>query len=361
MSLSLLYLVVFTIYRVYSGEPSVDLINIKSPTKIAFYDFDKTLAIESFGGAILKICQAPPENNTCDGKDALIDAFYSLPDPLLRTKIAFGNDTRINRLKLHLERVLGDDSTVEDGNIYVLTTSWEPVPAEYWADLVYEMLKIINFDIYFPREHILALDDPGPGIQADKGAVAKNKMDEVGITEMSACIFLDDKQGNLNFANCDGTDPVGASCDDYGGNRHICDTLLIQERLGLDGTDKNYIEARTLMISDTTSNTNSDSNSNSNSDSDSESGDQARSMGERGDNGKEVDDKYNVKTKVGLRNIVYIWSGVIGLILIMAISYWCYCGYKRKMKLMSEIKEQFVNDNEVELEGKNENIEIQMQ
>ena len=114
--------------------------------------------------------------------------------------------------------------------------------------MIWAIIQYVEFEEYFPRDHILGLDDPGPGIQADKGSKLKEKLDELDMgIEKAECIFADDKLGNLNWANCNGYDADGDSCDDYGGTRNYCDTLLIQEREGMDGTDMNYIEARGIL------------------------------------------------------------------------------------------------------------------
>ena len=114
--------------------------------------------------------------------------------------------------------------------------------------MIWAIIQLVGFEKYFPRDNILGLDDPGVGIQADKGSKLKSKLDSLDIDiSMAQCIFADDKLGNLNWAYCDGTDADGDLCSDYGGNRAICDTLLIQEREGMDGTDMNYIEARGIL------------------------------------------------------------------------------------------------------------------
>lgn len=66
------------------------------------------------------------------------------------------------------------------------------------------------------------------GITGDKGAVLREKMNELGIKQ-DQCIFADDKTGNLDSAKND------------------CDTLLIQERAGMDFTDIEYLEQRARL------------------------------------------------------------------------------------------------------------------
>lgn len=114
--------------------------------------------------------------------------------------------------------------------------------------MISAVIAKVGLSDYFPDSQILGLDDPGPGIQADKGSELSAALDALDFdVSMDQCIFLDDKLGNLNWANCEGTDADGDSCSDYGGTRQICDTLLIQEREGMDGTDMNYVEARGIL------------------------------------------------------------------------------------------------------------------
>ena len=96
--------------------------------------------------------------------------------------------------------------------------------------MIWEVFGYVGMQDYFGREHILGLADPGPGIQADKGSEAQIALDALGITETSQCILADDKLTNLNWAYT------------------ICDTLWIQERAGMDGTDMNCVEARMLSF-----------------------------------------------------------------------------------------------------------------
>lgn len=128
-----------------SGEPSKDILDVTHNTKIAFYDFDRTMAVTSFGESILRVCQQQQqqrqksipdpdsdpetkteteteteENNTnynnnnnnnnstmCNETDGMINALMSLPDPKQTVIDAFGGQKRIERLQLHYQRMKG--------------------------------------------------------------------------------------------------------------------------------------------------------------------------------------------------------------------------------------------------------------
>mmetsp|Transcript_51854 Transcript_51854/g.46544 ORF Transcript_51854/g.46544 Transcript_51854/m.46544 type:complete len:281 (+) Transcript_51854:40-882(+) len=244
------YLFIFIFGYVHAGEPSVQLVDLTSQTLTVFYDFDRTLLVESFGGKVLDRCyeifNRSEDVDDCAGSGEMIQALETFPDA--RIISAFGNETRLAQLKNHLDTLLSSSNALNGGLFYILSTSWEAVPALEWEKMIWEIIQIVELEDYFPRDNILGLDDPGPGIQADKGTKLQTKLASLDIDiTMSQCIFADDKLGNLNWANCEGTDADGNSCEDYGGDRAICDTLLIQEREGMDGTDMGYIEARGIL------------------------------------------------------------------------------------------------------------------
>eukprot|EP00483_Globobulimina_turgida_P000558 UN00558 len=250
MALILTSLSVFAISSVYAGEPSRDLFDVDVATTVAFFDFDRTLLIESLGGKVRDLCLNLSINTSqgCSGEGDMVAALDAYADTVGRVEQAFGGEERIERLKAFFDRLLESGSSIPDEtHLFVLSTSWEPIPSVQWEDMIFVVLETVGLDVYFSRARVLGLDDPGPGIQADKGSRAEAELVDLGITVMAECIFADDKLGNLNWANCDGFDADGDSCDDYGGTRRICDGLLIQERAGLDGTDMNYFEARSRL------------------------------------------------------------------------------------------------------------------
>jgi hypothetical protein len=235
---------------VYGGEPSRDLVDIETNTKAAFFDYDRTVLIESFGGKVRDWCveQDISTETGCSGEGDLVVALDDLAEANgTRIEIAFGGERRIARLADFFETLSASTSSIPGANIFILSTAWEPIPAVEWEDMIYASLEYVGLDVFFNRSNILGLLDPGPGKQADKGAKLKVELDRLEITEMAECVFADDKEGNLNYANCEGDDWIGKPCADYGGTRKYCDVVLIFERDGMDGTDLNYFEARSIF------------------------------------------------------------------------------------------------------------------
>ena len=133
----IIYFTAFIFNGVYSGEPSVDLVDLTEKTLTVFYDFDKTLLVEGFGGQVLERCLELNISNNCTGPDEMVEALESYPDPELRVKIAFGNDTRILQLNNHFETLLSTTNSLKGGYFYILSTSWQPVPANGMICSVY--------------------------------------------------------------------------------------------------------------------------------------------------------------------------------------------------------------------------------
>ena len=111
------------------------------------------------------------------------------------------------------------------------------MPAEAWANFIYETLKIAGLDEYFPLEKILPLDDPGEGVAADKGAVIRAKLSELNL-DASDAIFADDSEGNFLSAV---QGEVSA------------ETIYVQPRTGISEEALAYIEERSATTSDTKS------------------------------------------------------------------------------------------------------------
>eukprot|EP01084_Bolivina_argentea_P272481 463948_1 len=191
--MTIIFAIYFCIWVVYGGEVTNDLVELTVATKVAFFDFDKTTTIYGIGGTVLKECQGGAEygedDTTCSAVGELTTFFNNMANPTLTATMALGNDSRIARLKESYARAADDDSTID--NIYILSTSWKPVPAAEWASFIHEVFRLGGIT-EFVEANILTLEDPGEGYTADKGAVLQAKLDELKITDQNACIFSDD-------------------------------------------------------------------------------------------------------------------------------------------------------------------------
>lgn len=149
-----LFFVSLLIFLVKAGTPSVSLTNATEKAVIEFIDFDKTFIESSMGEDALIDCQ----NFTfpCNGSGELVAALRTWSNSTIIDY--FGDESRRDRLHSHFNK-----QNNVDVDLYVLSTSWEPVPAEEWGDFIYDALQIAGYSSDFPRDKILTLDDPGPG------------------------------------------------------------------------------------------------------------------------------------------------------------------------------------------------------
>ena len=142
-------------------------------------------------------------------------------DPIANLTESFGGPERINRIKSFIGRLRS-----RNANVKMVSTSWAPVSEEQWKEYLINVTSI--FDLGFDDDNTLALEDPGPGLSADKGEVIKEDMGEDDV-EFDGALFADDSTSNIKSA------------------KGVCNTLLLPKRVGLDGTDCAYMEALVSM------------------------------------------------------------------------------------------------------------------
>lgn len=212
--------------RTFSVTRNVlDPVNMKATTTM--YDFDKTLVTNSFGAIILDICDpdCSYERCKCDRAGKLTKALLAMDEKDRNEALmtTFGGQDRLDRLRQHLV-----DSEARCIKRYMVSTSWYTVPGKDWGDFIFETLKLVGLEKFFPRENILTLADPGEGMAADKGSVIADKLAELGLAVEEA-IFMDDSKGNFLSA-VQGTLKA--------------EMIYVQPRAGLDSDAFSYVEMR---------------------------------------------------------------------------------------------------------------------
>ena len=139
-----------------------------------------------------------------------------------------GNDTHTANLEASLSENVIDFLKVlrnESITVKVVSTSWYPITAAQWQTYLHYVSQLLGLGFEF--EEILAVDDPGPGKSADKGA--KIREDNNGTKEfLSNAMFADDSTGNIKSALM------------------VCNTLYMVNRKGLDENDMEYINEATF-------------------------------------------------------------------------------------------------------------------
>jgi len=135
------------------------------------------------------------------------------------------NDTHKQKLKESLSPRIRDllfnlRNWPSHTTVKIVSTSWYPITAAQWQEYLYHVS--LELGLGFRKSEILAVDDPGPGLSADKGA--KIREDNRGTKEfLDNALFADDSTGNIKSAIM------------------VCNTLYISKRKGLDNHDMNYI------------------------------------------------------------------------------------------------------------------------
>jgi len=140
------------------------------PIDTVYLDFDKTITTNSYSEIVRnELCgKGYPEvemsaSDACDGFDATnLEAMVGVVD---------GNDTHTANLEASLSENVIDFLKVlrnESITVKVVSTSWYPITAAQWQTYLYYVSELL--DLGFEFEEILAVDDPGPGKSADKGA-----------------------------------------------------------------------------------------------------------------------------------------------------------------------------------------------
>ena len=105
-----------------------------------------------------------------------------------------------------------------------MNPTWYPITADQWQEYLYYVSNLLGLGFF--KEEILTVDDPGPGLSADKGAkIREDKNLEEGY--LDSAMFADDSSGNIKSALM------------------VCNTLYLIERRGLSRRDMKYINAST--------------------------------------------------------------------------------------------------------------------
>lgn len=208
---------------------STQLANFTSPLKVLFFDFDKTLVVGS-SDVLLSACDptgncqnyTPPVACTCNGTNVYGDFLVANASSrvLAEGDVLFNGTDRRDRIAqtFALAKSLGIE-------LKVVSTSWYHISAANWAYFISKTFDIANLTQYIPLSSILALDDPGENIPADKGALIATYLSGKNWSAHDG-LFVDDSPGNILSAN------------------GKVDWLAVTPRTGLAVPQLQYIDAR---------------------------------------------------------------------------------------------------------------------
>jgi len=222
---------------------STQLANFTGPLKVVFFDFDKTLVVGS-SDVLLDSCDptgncrtyTPAAACTCNASHIFGDFLVSNNSSAVlaegKNDVLFNGTDRRDRIAQTFALIKSKGIELK-----VVSTSWYAIPAASWAYFISKVFDIANLTQYIPLENILALDDPGAGISADKGALMASYLANKSWSAHDG-LFVDDTANNILLAN------------------GKVDWLFIFPRTGLAVNQLQYIDDRASQTFGSSNNTN---------------------------------------------------------------------------------------------------------
>merc|ERR1712198_436874 len=211
-------------------EDALGSLNTMNPIDTVYLDFDKTITVNGYSEKVRNdLCQQKYPSKPTSPTEACTD--FDASDAMAMVKIIEGNDTETEKLRSSLTMGIIDflkELRSRNITVKIVSTSWYPITAEQWQEYLYHVSNLLGLG--FLKEEILTVDDPGPGLSADKG---KKIRDDKNIDVfLDNAMFADDSSGNIKSSTM------------------VCNTLYIIKRKGLSVADMKYIKASTMGCPD---------------------------------------------------------------------------------------------------------------
>merc|ERR1719295_725969 len=108
-----------------------------------------------------------------------------------------GNDTETGILRDSLSMGIIDflgELRNKSITVKIVSTSWYPITADQWQEYLYHVSELLGLG--FLKEEILTVDDPGPGLSADKGKKIREDNKNIDVF-LDNAMFADDSYGNI--------------------------------------------------------------------------------------------------------------------------------------------------------------------
>jgi len=186
---------------------SITLAEATEVLKVVFLDFDRTMMVASFGDFYLNLCdpscstynQSMPCN--CNGTNQLGDYFVAnhLAQALNGSDNKGINGTDRRDRLIQMMQLL----TSRGIKLHVLSTAWYSVGHAAWAYFIDKVMNAAGLGAYLNISNIIALDDPGQSIAADKGSAAQAVLNASNWTKHQG-ILVDDSPTNIITASAAG-------------------------------------------------------------------------------------------------------------------------------------------------------------
>jgi hypothetical protein len=188
---------------------STPLANQTLALKVVFFDFDKTLVVNSMGGEILTRCDPGCllylDNTTCacNATDHQFGDYYVAN--WAAEALAEGPATpNMNSSGWGINGTDRRDRLIATFNVLrqygvdfkVLSTSWSRINSTQWAYFLAKVFENSGLSTYLNLTNIIALADPGNGISGDKGGAAQQVLNSKSWA-LNQGLLADDSAGNI--------------------------------------------------------------------------------------------------------------------------------------------------------------------
>jgi hypothetical protein len=189
---------------------STNLTEQTTKLRVAFWDFDKTITVASFGDHYLNLTDPSclsyngsygnGSYGTCSLNDT-VNHFGDLYTMNHAGQALNGSDMKGLNGTDRRDRLIQTLQHLQGNNVIIrmLSTSWAWIGNNSWAYFLNEVMKDAGLNNYFNTTTILTLDDPGDSIAADKGGRAKAFMDANGWSNEEG-LLIDDSPTNIASA-----------------------------------------------------------------------------------------------------------------------------------------------------------------
>ena len=178
----------------------------------------------------------------------MVNEVFDNTEATMNLTKSLGGEERMKKVQNFL-----DDLRADGVSVKIVSTSWFPITEAQWQEYLFYVSDTLGLG--FSKDDILAVEDPGKDLSADKGdrirvdqeEEQKNQEEEEAEEDLSALsaremkpfysdvMFADDSTGNIISA------------------LKVCNLLYMVERKGLGESDMDYIKASTRLNIDSES------------------------------------------------------------------------------------------------------------
>ena len=146
------------------------------------------------------------------------------PEDKMNLTDSLGGNERLLEMQTFLEELRNAKIPVK-----IVSTSWYPITEAQWQEYLFYVSNLLNLGFF--KDEILAVEDPGKDLSADKGQRIRDDQKDFYAEDSremlpfySDVMFADDSTGNIISG------------------LKVCNLLYMVERKGLGKSDMDYIK-----------------------------------------------------------------------------------------------------------------------